>query len=137
MCIRDRVELLDAGENPIALSAQVATVLKRLSTAARLLALPAQAGRPAGFDEALKQAGVAAWPKALGAARESLLQLGSRRARQIPLWLLDLDRALKSDAARGLRARLALERLFCKMSRQAAAAASPRRETPAPQHRQL
>jgi hypothetical protein len=41
---------------------------------------------------------------------------------------LDLDLALKGDASRGLRARLALERLFCKMSRQTAAPArSPRR----------
>ena len=117
--ISQLAELIDAGENPIALNAQAASVLKRLSTAARLLALPAQGGRPAGFDEALRQAGVAAWPKALGAAREALLQLGSRRARQLPLWLLEIDRALKGDASRGLRARLALERLFCKMVRQA------------------
>jgi hypothetical protein len=30
---------------------------------------------------------------------------------------MELDRSLKSDASRGLRARLALERLFCKMAR--------------------
>jgi hypothetical protein len=44
------------------------------------------------------------------------MQLGARRARQLPVWLLQLDRSLKSDASRGLRARLALERLFCKMA---------------------
>jgi hypothetical protein len=33
------------------------------------------------------------------------------------VWLLDLDLALKGDASRGLRARLALERLFCTMGR--------------------
>jgi DNA polymerase-3 subunit delta len=109
--------LLDAGENPIGITAQVATVLRRLSTAARLLALPPTAGRPAGIEQALRDAGVAAWPKALAQARESLGQLGARRARRLPLWLLELDRALKGDASRGLRSRLVLERLFCKMAR--------------------
>jgi DNA polymerase-3 subunit delta len=110
--------LLDGGESPIGVAAQAATVLRRLSAAARLLALPAGDGRPGGVDEALRTAGVAAWPKALAQARESLVQLGARRARLLPIWLLDLDRSLKSDASRGLRARLALERLFCKMARQ-------------------
>lgn len=112
--------LLAAGENPIGVSAQIASVVRRLSTAARLLALPAGSGRPAGIEQALREAGVAAWPKAMAQARESLGQLGPRRARQLPVGLLDLDLSLKSDASRGLRARLALERLFCKMSRQAA-----------------
>jgi hypothetical protein len=65
---------------------------------------------------------VAAWPKALGQAKESLAQLGPRRARRLPVWLLELDLALKGEASRGLRARLALERLFCKMARGGAAA---------------
>ncbi len=112
--------LLAAGENPIGIVAQIAAVLRRLSTAARLLALPADAGRPAGVEQALREAGVAAWPKALGQAREALQQLGARRVRRLPVWLLDLDRALKGEASRGLRARLALERLFCKMARDAA-----------------
>ncbi|MFM9058795.1 MAG: DNA polymerase III subunit delta [Planctomycetaceae bacterium] len=111
--------LLAAGENPIGIAAQIAAVLRRISTAARLLALPPDAGRPAGAEAALREAGVAAWPKALGQAREALQQLGARRARRLPVWLLDLDRALKGDASRGLRARLALERLFCKMARDA------------------
>lgn len=112
--------LLAAGENPIAISAQIASVLRRLASAARLLALPPAAGRPVGVDQALREAGVAAWPKALAQARQSLGQLGPRRARALPAALLDLDLALKGDASRGLRARLALERLFCKMSSQAA-----------------
>ncbi|MFM7076823.1 MAG: DNA polymerase III subunit delta [Planctomycetaceae bacterium] len=111
--------LLAAGENPIGIAAQIASVLRRLSTAARLLALPPDAGRPAGVEPALREAGVAAWPKALGQAREALQQLGARRARRLPVWLLDLDRSLKGEASRGLRARLALERLFCKMARDA------------------
>jgi len=110
-------DLLDSGESPIGVAAQAAAVLRRLSSAARLLALPADAGRPAGVEAALKAAGVASWPKALAQARAALEQLGARRARRLPLWLLDLDRGLKGDASRGLRARLALERLFCKMAR--------------------
>ena len=110
-------DLLDGGENPIGIGAQAASVLRRLSAAARVLALPAGDGRPRGVEEALREAGVAAWPKALAQARESLMQLGARRSRQLPVWLMELDRSLKSDASRGLRARLALERLFCKMAR--------------------
>ena len=110
--------LLDQGESPIAIAAQASAVLRKLAAAARLLALPAGQGRPAGIEEALREAGVAAWPKALAQARESLGQLGAARARRLPVWLRDLDLALKGEASRGLRARLALERLFCKMSRQ-------------------
>ena len=108
-------DLLESGENPIGLTAQTAAVFKRLSTAARLLALPRNAGRPASLEDALRQAGVAAWPKALEAAREALVRLGPERARALPFWLLATDRSLKSDASRGLRSRLALERLICKM----------------------
>jgi len=115
--LRELADLLESGENPIGISAQIASVLRRLSTAARLLALPANAGRPAGVEQALREAGVAAWPKALAQAKESLAQLGPQRARLLPVWLLDLDLALKGEASRGLRARLALERLFCKMAR--------------------
>ena len=109
--------LLAAGESPIAIAAQASAVLRKLSSAARLLALPAESGRPAGIEPALREAGVAAWPKALIQARESLSQLGAARARRLPIWLRDLDLALKGEASRGLRARLAVERLFCKMAR--------------------
>lgn len=123
--IRQLSELLAVGENPIGIAAQMAAVLRRLSTAARLLALPAGQGRPPGVEQALREAGVAAWPKAVAQAKAGLAQLGPRRARQLPVWLLDLDLALKGDASRGLRARLALERLFCKMGRTVEPGARP------------
>lgn len=124
--IAQLAELLAAGENPIGISAQAAAVLRRFATAARLLALPEGGGRPGSVEAALKEAGVAAWPKALAQARAALSQLGPRRARELPLWLLDLDLSLKGDASRGLRARLALERLFCKMARHSDAPAERR-----------
>ena len=114
--VSDLEELLDAGENPIGIGAQMASVLRRLSTAARLLALPAAEGRPAAIEPALREAGVAAWPKAVAQAKEALAHLGAQRARRLPVWLLELDRSLKAEASRGLRARLAIERFFCKMS---------------------
>ena len=114
-------ELLAADEHPVALAAQASSVLRRLAAAARLLALPPGHGRPAGIDAALREAGVASWPQALEQARSALAQLGPGRARRVPVWLLELDLALKSDASRGLRARLALERLFCKMARESPA----------------
>lgn len=118
-------ELLDAGESPIALAAQASSVLRRLATAARLLALPPGAGRPAGIDEALRAAGVAAWPKALAQAREALTRLGPRRALALPAWLYELDRGLKGAASRGPRASLALETLFCRMAGSAPGGAAP------------
>ncbi len=119
--------LLDAGESPIAIAAQASAVLRKLSAAARLLALPAGQGRPAGVEQALREAGVGAWPKALAQAREALGQLGPARARRLPIWLRDLDLALKGEASRGLRSRLAVERLFCKLTRQAQRPKEPRR----------
>ena len=87
---------------------------------------------PAGVDAALRKAGVAAWPKALEQARAALQQLGPRRARLLPVWLADLDRQLKGDASRGLRARLAVERFFCMMTRRTdGEAAGPRGPRPA------
>jgi DNA polymerase-3 subunit delta len=125
-------ELVAAEEHPIAIAAQASSVLRRLAAAARLLALPAGSGRPAGVDAALREAGVAAWPQAMQQARAALAQLGPGRARRIPGWLLELDLALKSDASRGLRAQLALERLFCKMARETSAGGgSPTRARPA------
>ena len=67
--------------------------------------------------EAALQQLIDGYLEALAQAKESLQQLGPRRARRLPVWLLDLDLALKGEASRGLRARLALERLFCKMTR--------------------
>jgi len=127
--IKQLAELLATGENPIGIAAQIAAVLRRLSTAARLLALPVGHGRPPGVEQALREAGVAAWPKAMAQAKAGLAQLGPRRARQLPIWLFDLDLALKGDASRGLRARLALERLFCKMGRTAEPGVRPAPQT--------
>lgn len=118
--LRELAILLDQGQAPIAIAAQTSAVLRKLATAARLLALPAGQGRPASLDDALREAGVGAWPKAMAQAREALGQLGPARARRLPIWLEALDLSLKGEASRGLRSRLALERLFCKMSRQEA-----------------
>ncbi|MFM8633759.1 MAG: DNA polymerase III subunit delta [Planctomycetia bacterium] len=114
--IANLADLIEGGENPIGIGAQMGSVLRRLSTAARLLSLPPAEGRPPNVDAALREAGVAAWPKAMIQAKESLVHLGPQRARRLPVWLLELDGSLKGEASRGLRARLALERFFCKMS---------------------
>lgn len=105
--------LLDAGESPVGLSAQAASVFRKYATTARLLAGP---DRPAGIAAALREAGVAAWPKALVEAEQALRHLGSRRCRELPGWLAELDRSLKAESSRGLRARLAIERFFCMMA---------------------
>jgi len=121
--------LLDAGESPVGLSAQAASVFRRYATTARLLAGP---DRPAGIEAALREAGVAAWPKALAEAERALRHLGSRRCRELPSWLAELDRSLKAESSRGLRARLALERFFCMMAGPPPAATSRPRPPGAP-----
>lgn len=111
--------LLEAGEPPIGLLAQAATVLRRLGAAAWLLRLPAGDGRPESVAQALKEVGVPAWPKALDRATAALRNLGPERARRLALLLLEADRALKAEASRGVRAQLAIERLFCMLASRA------------------
>ncbi len=114
--IRQLTELLESGENVIGINAQASSVFRKLSTAARLLSLRRTSGRTADIEAALRDAGVAAWPKAMSQAKNALKHLGPLRSRRLPLDLHELDRSLKSEASRGLRARLALERFFCKMN---------------------
>jgi len=123
--------LLDAGESPVGLLAQAATVLRRLGTAAWLLRQAFADGRPASVPLALKEAGVPAWPKAVDRATAALRNLGPERARRLAGLLLETDRSLKAEASRGLRAQLAIERLFCMLARrgQAVPPAAPARPT--------
>jgi DNA polymerase III delta subunit len=109
--------LLEAGESPVGLLAQAATVLRRLGSAAWLLRLPPGDGRPESVAHALTEVGVPAWPKALDRATAALRNLGPERARRLAVVLLEVDRALKAEASRGVRARLAIERLFCMLAR--------------------
>jgi DNA polymerase-3 subunit delta len=116
--------LLLAGENPIGLLAQAASPLRRLASAARIVHREQAAGRRISLRQALEQAGVSRWPKALDTAEAQMRQLGARRAGKLYDWLIEADLALKSTSSSGERARLVLEQLFVRLSRQLAPAAS-------------
>jgi DNA polymerase-3 subunit delta len=114
--------LLLAGENPIGLLAQAAAPLRRLGAAARIVQREQAAGRRITLRAALEQAGVSRWPKALDSAEQQMRQLGARRAGKLFQWLIEADLALKSTSSSGERARLVLEELFVRLSRQLAPA---------------
>jgi DNA polymerase III subunit delta len=114
--------LILAGENPIGLLAQMAAPLRRLAAAARIIRGAQREGQRLNVRQALEQAGVSKWPKAMDKAEFQLRQLGSRRAAKIYDWLLEADLALKGISSSPDRARLVLEQLIVRMIRQAAAA---------------
>jgi DNA polymerase-3 subunit delta len=114
--------LILAGENPIGLLAQMASPLRRLAAAARIIRTAQAEGRRLPVRLALEQAGVSKWPKAMDKAESQLRQLGSRRAAKFYDWLLEADLALKGVSSSPDRARLVLEQLIVRMIRQPAAA---------------
>jgi len=115
--------LILAGEHPVALLGQISSPLRRLAAAARIVAQDQAAGRRINLRQALEQAGAKAWPKAMDAAVTQMQQLGARRAGQLYRWLLEADLALKGSSSSGDRARLVIEQLIVRMSRQLAPAA--------------
>ena len=106
---------------------------RRLNAATRIIEQAERAGRRMPLQNALEQAGVRKWPRgALDDAERQLKQLGRKRTGKLYRWLLDADLALKGTHAAPDRARLVLEQLIVRLSKEAdprhaqAAATSPR-----------
>ncbi len=112
--------LILAGENPIGLLAQMASPLRRLAAATRIIRSAQAERRRVPVRAALEEAGVSKWPKAMDKAEAQLRQLGARRAGKLYDWLLEADLALKGVSSSPGRARLVLEQLIVKMRRTAA-----------------
>ncbi|QDU97375.1 DNA polymerase III subunit delta [Lignipirellula cremea] len=111
--------LMQASEEPIALLAMMAATLRRYAVATRIFADAEAAGRPTTLRNALEQAGFRKWPaEALGEAEARLKQLGRERTSQFSRWLLDLDLAMKGSHSETDRARLLLEMLFLRLSKE-------------------
>jgi DNA polymerase-3 subunit delta len=111
--------LLYAGANPVALFGQISWSLRRFAAATRAVERQELEGHPPDLPSALKEAGFRAWPKqALATAERQLRQLGRHRAGRFYCWLLDADLALKGAHSSPHRARLVLERLIVRMSRE-------------------
>lgn len=109
--------LILAGENPIGLLAQMASPLRRLAAATRIVRNTQAEGRKPQIRQALEEAGVSKWPKAMDKAEAQLRQLGVRRAAKLYDWLLEADLALKGSSSSPDRARLMLETLIVRMKR--------------------
>ncbi|HEV3415781.1 MAG TPA: hypothetical protein VG056_03175 [Pirellulales bacterium] len=123
--------LILAGESPVALMGQIAWRFRQLAGAARIVMQSQAAGQRVNLRQALEQVGVKTWQGAMDKAEANLRQLGARRAGQLYSWLLDADLALKGSSSSGDRARLVLEQLFVRMSRQLSPAQPSARSEPA------
>jgi DNA polymerase-3 subunit delta len=107
--------LLQGGEVPIALLAQIGSSLRRLATAARLVEQGERTRRPIALRQALERAGVK--PFMLGKVEPQLRRLGRMRAGHLYRWLLEADLALKGSSSSPARARLVLEKLIVRVAR--------------------
>ena len=83
-------------------------------------------GKRIKLDEALREAGVAPKKFVLDKTERQLRQIGRTRAKQLYGWLLEADLALKGTSSSGERARLVLEQLIVRLSRQLAPKAAAR-----------
>lgn len=104
--------LLAAGENPIAILAQVSATLRRLAAATRLVIAADTAGRRISPRDALQQSGVK--PFVLEKTERQLRKLGRQRGSQLYQWLVDADLDLKGASA--MPPRTVLERLFLRLA---------------------
>jgi len=112
--------LLQAGESPIGVFAQVSFTLRRLAAATRLFQEARSRNQPIRLGDALVQAGVRDWPQGtIQKSEQQLLRLGRVRASQLYRWLLETDLALKGTHSTPHRARWCVEHLFLRMAKPA------------------
>jgi DNA polymerase III subunit delta len=104
--------LLLAGENPIAVLAQISATLRRFAAATRLVLQAEQAGRRVGLRATLEQAGFK--PFVLKKAEQQLRQLGRQRGQRLYGWILEADLDLKGNSS--VQPRLILERLVLRLA---------------------
>ena len=118
--------LLAAGEQPIAILAQVAYTLRKFATAARLVEQAEAAGNRVALPQIVAAAGF--WKNKAADAVRQLKLIGRARAEQLANWLLAADLAMKDHNSAPEAARLELERLIVRLSK---AASHSGRQTPA------
>lgn len=110
--------LLTAGEQPIGVLAQLGATLRKFAAAAAQIETAERNGQRPSLQAALKAAGFA--PFKLQDAERQLRQVGRPRATQLAEWVLNADMAMKSHNSQPARARIELERLILRLSREAA-----------------
>lgn len=105
-------QLLEAGEAPIAILAQISSSMRRLAAATRFILEDEKAGKRPNADEALTRAGVNRY--FLQKTSAQLRRLGRERGEQLLAWLVELDFALKGASA--VSDRLLLERFVLRLA---------------------
>jgi DNA polymerase-3 subunit delta len=111
--------LLLAGEVPIVILGQVSASLRKFAAATRLIENAEADRRRISLRDALEDAGFKSF--IIGKAEGQLKQLGRQRAGKLYDWLLEADLGLKGASSSPSRARLVLEELIARMSKQAVA----------------
>lgn len=123
--IKQLDRLLAAGEQPVAILAQVAYTLRKFATASRLVEQAEAMGKRISFPQVMTEAGF--WRNKIDDAVRQLKTIGRPRAEKLGTWLLHADLAMKGHNSTPEAARLELERLIARLSR----AAAPQRRTSA------
>lgn len=106
-------QLLEEGEDPLAILGPLTYQLRKLATVGRLL------GQGYSLGPAMDKAGVPNWPKIRTGVERQVRYLGRRRLDQIPEWLVEINLGLKGGNP--LPPRLQIERLIVKLARPRAA----------------
>jgi DNA polymerase III subunit delta len=109
--------LIAAGEKPQGLLPQMASSLRRFAAAIELIDSAEAHRQRLPLRNALSQAGVL--PFKLNDAERQLRQIGRARGVQLTRWLLAADIAMKGANSADDRARIELERLIVRLSKQA------------------
>lgn len=104
-------QLLDSGEAPIAVLAQISSSLRRLATAVRIIEEDERMGRRPDLNAALTTAGVNRFFLQKTAAQ--LKRLGRERGKKLLPWLVELDFQLKGESA--MPDRFLLERFILRL----------------------
>lgn len=105
-------QLLEAGEEPIVILAQLSSSLRRLAAATRIVLEDEKAGRRPDVNAALAAAGVNRF--FLSKSSTQLRRLGRERGQELFSWLVELDFALKGASA--ISNRLLLERFVLRLA---------------------
>lgn len=114
--------LITSGEKIQGLLPQMASTLRKFASAVELREAAELDNRRLPLREALSQAGVL--PFKLADAERQLIQIGRQRAKQLTDWLLAADLATKGYNSADDRARIELERIIVRLSKNAAVAAT-------------
>lgn len=117
--IKQLDRLIHAGESPFAVFSQLASTLRKFANATRLYQAAIRRGSRPSLASILLQAGFPKFPTfVVEKAQRQIKQIGSDRTVKIHRWLLEADLAMKSTHSRDQAARLKLEQLIFRLSKE-------------------